>query len=92
MLDFNLQTALGHDQINLHYGLTTWSAMVSVDESVEIFIEADAPMLNGDVLEHAPQLVGFDYGAGRVIYSSFHQEPGIGADQEQVVRLILFEL
>lgn len=92
VLDFNLQTALGHDEINLHYGLSTWSVMVSVDESVEVFIEADAPLLDGEVLEYAPQLVGFDHGDGRVIYSSFHQEPGIGEDQEQVIRLILFEL
>lgn len=92
VLDDNLETALGHRVIDLHYGLTTWSAMVSVNDSVHVYIEADAPMLDGETLEHAPQLVGFDFGAGRVIYSSFHQEPGIGVDQEQVVRLILFEL
>ncbi|MBI1945655.1 MAG: carboxypeptidase regulatory-like domain-containing protein [Deltaproteobacteria bacterium] len=92
VLDDNLQTALGHSVIDLHYGLSTWSAMVSVDDDVHVFIQADSPLLNGQVLEDAPQLVGFDHGAGRVIYSSFHQEPGIGVDQEQVVRLILFEL
>ncbi|OGQ14014.1 MAG: hypothetical protein A2138_21925 [Deltaproteobacteria bacterium RBG_16_71_12] len=92
VLDDGLQTALGRSVIDLHYGLSTWSAMVGVDESVHVYIEADSPLLTGQVLEHAPQLVGFDHGAGRVIYSSFHQEPGIGVDQEQVVRLILFEL
>jgi hypothetical protein len=92
VLDQNLRTALGHSVIDLHYGLSTWSAMTSVDESVHVYIEADSPLLNGQVLERAPQLVGFDHGDGRVIYSSFHQEPGIGIDQEQVVRLILFEL
>lgn len=92
VLDENLSMALGHSVIDLHYGLTTWSAMVSVHETVHVYIEADSPLLNGDVLERAPQLVGFDHGDGRVIYSSFHQEPGIGVDQEQVVRLILFEL
>lgn len=92
VLDDGLQTALGHVEIELHYGLSTWSAMVSVDERVHVYIEADSPLMTGQVLEHAPQLVGFDHGAGRVIYSSFHQEPGIGVDQEQVVRLILFEL
>ena len=92
VLDEHLRVALGHQVIDLHYGLSTWSAMISVDESVHVYIEADSPLLNGDVLERAPQLVGFEHGAGRVIYSSFHQEPGIGVDQEQVVRLILFEL
>jgi hypothetical protein len=92
VLDSNLSLALGHDVIELHYGLNTWATMVSVGPAVHVYIQADSPLLDGSVLTDAPQVVGFTYGAGRVIYSSFHQEPGIGADQEQVVRLILFEL
>ncbi len=61
--------------------------MVSVDDDVQVYIEADAPLLNGNpssTITDAPMIVGFDHGEGRVVYSSFHQEPGIG--QQQVHR------
>ena len=31
-------------------------------------------------------------GAGRVLYTSFHQEPGISLEQERVLELLMFEL
>lgn len=92
VLDDGLRGALQLTAIPIHYGLSTWSVMVGTSTDVHVYLEADAPLLNGDVIEDAPQIVGFIHGDGRVVYSSFHQEPGIGIEQEEVLKLIMFEL
>jgi hypothetical protein len=92
VLDDGLRGALQLTAVQIHYGLATWSVMVGTATDVHVYLEGDAPLLNGDVIEDAPQIVGFDHGEGRVVYSSFHQEPGIGAEQEEVLKLIMFEL
>jgi hypothetical protein len=92
VLDPSLAMGLGKTTINIHYGLTTWSAMTSVATDVHTYLTADSPLLDGTTLYGAPQIVGFTYGTGHVVYSSFHQEPGIGADQEHILKLLMFEL
>jgi hypothetical protein len=92
VLSSELAAQLSATTVPLKYGLATWSVMTSVDDGVDIYLEADAPLLGDDTFENAPQIVGFNHGLGRVVYSSFHQEPGIGALQEQVLKLIMFEL
>lgn len=92
VVDLTLAQGLGHDTVRLHYGLTTWSVMVSVASDVHVYVKGTSPLLNGMVVSNAPQLVGFDFGQGHVVYSSFHQEPGIGADQEKILKLVMFEL
>lgn len=92
VLDEGLRGALQTSAVPIHYGLSTWSVMTGVATDVHVYLEADAPLLDGDVILDAPQIVGFNYGDGRVVYSSFHQEPGIGVEQEEVLKLIMFEL
>lgn len=92
VLDSVLATQLNTSVVDIHFGLTTWSVMVGAAPDVEVYMEGDAPLLDGSVIEDAPLIVGFDHGDGRVVYSSFHQEPGIGQDQENVLKLIMFEL
>lgn len=92
VLDPLLAAQLQTDEVAIHFGLTTWSVMAGVADSVEVYMSGDAPLLDGEVIEDAPLIVGFDHGEGRVVYSSFHQEPGIGQDQENVLKLIMFEL
>lgn len=93
VIDTTLADRLGDDDVGLHFGLSTWSVMVGVADDVETYIEADGvPLLDGATLDDVPMTVGFHYGAGHVVYSSFHEEPGIGEGQEQVLKLIMFEL
>lgn len=92
ILDDGLRGALGRNNVPIHYGLATWSVMTGVADGVHVYLEADAPLLDGDVITDAPQIVGFEHGEGHVVYSSFHQEPGIGVEQENVLKLIMFEL
>lgn len=92
VVDQSLVVGLGKSVIDIHYGLTTWSAMVSTASDVHVYLRATSPLLNGQKLTNAPQIVGFEHGTGHVVYSSFHQEPGIGVDQERILKLLMFEL
>lgn len=90
--DVALATSMGTSQIELHYPLVAWVPMQAVASDVTIYIQADAPVDNGPTLTNVPHTVGFNAGSGRVIYTSFHQEPGISPAQERVLQLLMFEL
>ena len=92
VLDNTLATRLGSNTVGLHFGLTTWSVMTSVASDVDVYIKADVPLLDGSTVHDAPMTVGFHHGSGHVVYSSFHEEPGIGTGQEQILKLLMFEL
>ena len=40
----------------------------------------------------APLSVGFTIGAGRVVFTTFHQEPSSDPEIEKLLRLLVFEL
>ncbi len=87
-----LASAFGRVDATLRYALETWSVMVEVGPDVIVYLRADSPLMGGTEIEDSPQIVGFEHGDGRVIYSSFHQEPGSHPDQLQILRLLMFEL
>jgi hypothetical protein len=92
VLDPVLAHQLSTDTVEIHFGLATWSVMTGAAPGVDLYMQGDAPLIDGGLIRDAPLIVGFDHGDGRVVYSSFHQEPGIGQDQENVLKLIMFEL
>lgn len=92
VVDDNLAAGLGRDTATLHYALETWSTMTAVADDVDVYLTADSPLLNGTTLTDVPQIVGFHDGEGRVLYSSFHQEPGSNPDQVTILELLMFEL
>ena len=92
VVDDVLSQGLGRTTANLHYALETWSTMTAVAADVDVYLTADSPLLDGTTLEDVPQIVGFHHGEGRVIYSSFHQEPGSHPDQVRLLELLMFEL
>lgn len=87
-----LIAGLGRADATLRYALETWSVMVSAGTGVEVYLTADSALMDGAVVTGSPQIVGFNHGDGRVVYSSFHQEPGSHHDQLQILRLLMFEL
>lgn len=87
-----LIAGLGRNSATLRYALETWSVMTSAAPGVDVYLMADSPLMDGTVVADSPQIVGFNHGVGRVVYSSFHQEPGSHPDQLQILRLLMFEL
>jgi hypothetical protein len=89
--DLTLAQALGASTLELHYPLGAWAVMESVAADVRVFIRGDATA-GTTPLTDVPHTVGFEHGQGRVIYTSFHQEPGINQQMERVLQLLVFEL
>lgn len=92
IVDAQLAAAMGDADIELHYPLPSWVPMETVAQGVTVYIEGAAPLNDGTTRPNVPHTVGFNAGAGRVIYTSFHQEPGISQAQERVLELLMFEL
>lgn len=92
VVDDGLAAGLGRASVTLRYALETWSVMISAGPDVDVYLLANSPLMDATVVAGSPQIVGFDHGQGRVVYSSFHQEPGSHPDQLQILRLLMFEL
>lgn len=92
IVDAQLAAAMGDADIELHYPLPSWVPMEAVAQGVTVYISGAAPLNDGTTRPDVPHTVGFNAGAGRVIYTSFHQEPGISVQQERVLELLMFEL
>lgn len=89
--DAALAGALGTTNVSIAYPYG-FAVMQSASSSVRVYIRGDAPLWTGGSLSNVPHTAGFTVGAGNVIYTSFHQEPGVNATLEQVLRLLMFEL
>ena len=87
-----LESFLGGATVEIHQALETWSVMDSAADDVTVYLRADAPLLDGTVVTNSPLIISFAHGDGQVLYSSFHQEPGVSADQEAILRFLIFEL
>lgn len=96
VVDLGLATALGSNTLDLHYPLGAWSVMEEVAPQVRVYIRANAKVSTGLIstttLSNVPHTVSFPSGEGKVVYTSFHQEPGINQEMERVLQLLVFEL
>jgi hypothetical protein len=95
--DISLAQAMGQSSVEIHYPLPVWALMESVSSQVRVYLRANADV--GDsfgstttTLYSVPHTVGFAHGQGKVIYTSFHQEPGLNLDAERLLQLLVFEL
>lgn len=75
--DSKLASELENDSLDLSFDYTYWTVMESVSSDVTVYLEGDVEYRpsNADssiLLENAPLLIGFNYGRGQVIFSSFH--------------------
>ena len=60
--------------------------------AVLAFRRGDAETESFETLSSVPHTLSFDHGEGRVTFSSFHQEPGINVQQEQILHMLMFML
>ncbi|MCB9670365.1 MAG: carboxypeptidase regulatory-like domain-containing protein [Alphaproteobacteria bacterium] len=65
---------LGSNQADVQYDLNNWVVMSSHDPTVENMVEGDYSYSGGSAT--GPLSVRFSAGAGRVIYTTFHNEGG----------------
>ena len=101
VLDTYLAAAIGRSSITLHYPYGTWAIVTGTNSNVRVLIRGRAPYDDWSgtgstgSIENNPHTLMFRPGgaaSGKVIYSSFHQEPGINVDQERILQLLMFQL
>jgi hypothetical protein len=92
IVDVGMAQALGQSSMELHYPLISWAVIESAATTTTVYVRGDAPLDNGTSLQDVPHTVAFRPGQGRVLFTSFHQEPGINPDMQRVLQLLIFEL
>lgn len=92
IVDPSLSAALGTSQIEVNYPLAFWAIVEDTASDVRVYIRGDADSMDGAFFSDIAHTVSFRQGAGKVVFSSFHQEPGINVMQERVLHLLVFQL
>lgn len=100
VVDPGLRNALGTQQVSINFNLDAWAAVSAVGLETRVYIRGNAEACDdvfcfGAVpLTSIPYTVGFHpgAGAGKVIYTSFHQEQQTTQDMDLILQLLIFEL
>lgn len=108
VVDAGLAATLNKSQVNINLNLSQWVVMRPVSEQapdVRVLLKATiktydrlvCSTLGCSVTEQrtipdVPLTVRFDYGQGRVLYTSAHNEVANTADLENILNFIIFEL
>lgn len=94
--DVTLGAAMGQNDFVLHHQWDEWAVISQVASNVRVYVRGPASADVDGVIEELPDVpytVGFTFGAGKVIYTSFHQEEAnMNPDAERLLQLLVFEL
>jgi hypothetical protein len=91
IVDPSLAAAMGQASFDITFAYTLWAIIDDVGAGTTVFTRGDVPTSEG-TLTDVPLTVGFGAGAGRVVYTSFHQESGANSATQQLLRFLVFEL
>ncbi len=72
ILDAGLRDYVGEDTVNLTYDLDSWVPIVSVGPDVDVYV-TNTVTYNETEYADIPTVIGFSYGSGYVVYTSFHE-------------------
>jgi len=77
VLDPSMEVIIGSATADINFDLDMWVVMEGVDAGVDILLQADVPTWDtwgGGMVYNSPIAVRFNIGAGRVLYTAFHNE------------------
>ncbi len=93
VLDPTMQAVLGSASATIHYDLAGWAMTVGAESGTEVLVTGSPTTLwEEQPLQDVPLAVRFEEGAGRVVFTTFHNEPQITADMELMLREIILSL
>jgi hypothetical protein len=93
VVDPTMQDILGSTVADVHYDLAGWVMAVGAETSAEVLVKGSPVSLwDPHPLEDAPLAVRFHAGEGRVVFTTFHNEPQITSDMELMLREIILSL
>jgi hypothetical protein len=92
VVDATLKTALGKDTAQINFNLGGWVVVDSISPGVTLLIRGPAVTYNVGTLPNKPFAAQFVKGAGRVTYTSFHEEAQTTADMDTLLEQMLLGL
>jgi len=101
VVDPALRNALGQQSVTINYDLPGWAVMTGASSAAQVYVRGNASVCSDaffcdttQVVNNVPFTVGFhpSPNAGKVIYTSFHQEQQSTEDMDMILNLLVFEL
>lgn len=86
--DAALQAFVGRSVAQIRYDLGAWLSPISLPSRARVLLRA--PNANGITVGNRPLAFVIDEGAGHIVYTSFHNEAGVTADQLDVLRYYIY--
>lgn len=80
--DPGLQESIGKT-ISIHFDLGAWRQVSKIHRDVRVYVKGDA------TLEKRPIVCGFAFGKGHVIYTSFHNEHQLSAEEKKLLKYLV---
>jgi hypothetical protein len=88
----SVETTLGFSDVEISFDLDTYPIIESVSGDTLIYMEADVPYRIGMEtyeVRNSPIMVGFAYGEGIVLYSTWRQYSNMEGDALEVIRMMV---
>lgn len=87
-----MSAAIGLGQVTVHYDMSVYPLIETVDDSTRVYLTADMPWRNGQVVETVPDsplAVSFEDGNGRVYYTGYRNAANGAGQMLDVLRYLL---
>jgi len=83
----SLATHMGRNSMNIVFNMGQWAAITSLDPNATVYISGNVPG-RGEI----PLAFSFDYGRGRVFFTSFHNNAQANADMVNFIEYLVFRI
>lgn len=83
-----LAAFLGKSLVSINYDLAAWVAVQGAPATTEVHLTGDVPLVGNGV----PLMLSHSPGAGKVLYTTFHNEKQVTGDMIQILKFLVFQL
>lgn len=87
--DAGLQAFLGRSSAQIVYDLPGWIGLRQVSARARVLLRGSY-QADGGPVSNRPLAVVFTEGTGKIVYTSFHNEAGVTADQVAILRYFVY--
>ncbi len=92
VLDPTMQVMVGGTTAELNFNLNSWALAEAAGTGATVLVSADAGLYSGGTLSDAKLAIKVEYGAGRAIFTAFHNEAQATVDMGLLLREIVLTL
>ncbi|HEX7122218.1 MAG TPA: carboxypeptidase regulatory-like domain-containing protein [Gemmatimonadaceae bacterium] len=84
-----LEQFMGKNTVQIAYDLPAWKTLSQISATPTVLVRGTITT-DDNVTEDQPLALVINYGAGRVVYTTFHNEAGVTSDQLVALRYFIF--